>query len=191
MAFKKVENLDADKIFRVGEEDGSDNTVNSISGYYLGYKETLNQLNPERPNRIHYFSIEGTTVGIWGTAVMNRLLGTVPAPANPNNNSNGTAFMTTVTFAGLRPARKKGFKPSKNFDVGFDDENSISVNTALSAGFSTGEEDDEIENDFSKDTPNTTQTTAVAANPLLSRTARSTTINKEHANSLTSLLKKK
>lgn len=184
MAFREVQSLDAEQVIRVGEEDGSDNTVETISGYYLGFKEIANSLNPTRKSKIHVFSIEGRNVGVWGTSVMDRKLAAVPAPSNPNTPSEGTAFMTTVTFTGLKPATKKGYRPSKNYNVGFDDENLIKVDAAIESSINTGSDEDDSPtvdaSDFIDDVPAVSRASAFAAKP----------VTKDHAAAITKLLSK-
>lgn len=175
MAFREIQNLNADKVIRI-DDSGSDGSLESISGYYLGYKEIPSSLNPTEKTKIHVFSIEGNNIGVWGKKIMNTKLAAVPAPSNPQNLSDGRAFFTTVTFAGLRPATKKGFKPAYNYVVGFDDENVIKVDAALESSVSTGDEDNDVDN---------VEETVVARTPFTAQAA-----TKDHAAAITKLLNK-
>ena len=181
MAFREIQSLDAEKAVRLGD---SDDALESIEGYYLGYKEIPNSLNPGKMSRLHIFTVEGKNVGVWGSSIMDRKLASVPAPSNPNNQSK-VAYMTAVAFTGLKPATKKGYRPSKNFSVGFDDTNSVAIDTALEAGLSNGDDDIDA-NDFIEEAAPTPLPLTPA------RTAIKTgTLTKEHAKSVTSLLRGK
>ena len=181
MAFKEIQSLQAETTVQLGN---GPNQAESIEGYYLGYKEVDNDLNPTEPAKLHIFSIEGKNVGVWGKSIMNNKLASVPAPSNPNKTSD-VAYLTTVTFLGLKPSYKKGRHPAKNFSVGYDDQNFISVST-LESGISTGEDNSIDAEDFVDDAPVATPP------PTPTRTAiKAGSLTKEHANSVTNMLKRK
>lgn len=176
MAFREIQSLDAEKVFRLGEEGTDENTIPSITGYYLGYRETPNSLNPGKMSRIHVFSVEGKNVGVWGATVLDKKLAAVAAPSNPHNSTNGVASMTEATFTGEIPPSKKGYRPSKNFSVRVDDTNTMNASVAVESSISTGADSDIDAGDFTDE--------AEAFTP-------AKTVTKAQASAVSNLLKRK
>lgn len=103
MARQKVLDLDTDKIVKF-EKRGQ-----SFKGYYLGTRRVNTGMSE---SSLHVFSCEGENVGMWGSAKLDRLIGSVPK-----------GHMTFVTFQGKR--KIGGGKTLKMFDLEFDDQNRL------------------------------------------------------------------
>ena len=111
MAYKKVVDANAETAIALGGKDkNGKNNPTSIEGHYLGFKEVESDYGK---SKLHIFSTEKGNTGVWGKTNLDRLL----TPARVGQ-------MCLVSFTGMGKAQK-GRRPPYNFEVQYDDDNTI------------------------------------------------------------------
>lgn len=132
MAIRSVIDLQADqtiKMEKVGQK---------AQGYYIGFKTVTTGFGP---SKLHVFSGEGGTLGIWGGAQLDAKLATVPKGA-----------LTFVTFT-TASVIKNGKRTPKGYEVKFDDEEIIDTsNIAVNVSSEPTEEASETPDSEPADT---------------------------------------
>ncbi len=113
MAFKKKLDVNADTAIALGGKNGQGKAnPTEIEGHYLGAKSVETDYGPAK---LHVFATESGNVGVWGKTNLNRIL---------TNEQLGQ--MCRVTFTGMGKAQK-GRRPPYNYELQYDDENTIDV----------------------------------------------------------------
>lgn len=107
MSFKKIIELQAESTVSL-KEPGE-----SFTGFYLGYKTTTTSFGE---SRLHIFSTEEGTVGVWGKTQMDRKL--TPAPAGQKGLKLGMLVQVTLL---ANSVMKNGRRTATSFDVQYDD----------------------------------------------------------------------
>lgn len=132
MAFKKKVSLEAESTIRLGGRDnnGKPNPT-SIEGYYLGSRAVEGDMGT---SYLHVFQTKNGNVGVWGKTKLNSLL-----------TSDLVGMMVQATFTGMGKA-KKGRNAPYNYEVQYDEENTIDV-SGLAAATNEAVEDDYVAED--------------------------------------------
>lgn len=135
MAFKTVQNLDADTSVQLGGKDASGKAnPTEIEGYYLGFREIDGDFGL---SKLHVFQTEEGNVGVWGKTRLNSKL-----------SPSLVGTMVKVTFTGMIAPRKKGRKPSFGYEVQFDNENVIDVSTLSQASDSEASDSEASDEEY-------------------------------------------
>ena len=111
MSFVKKKTLDTDtRISLGGEKDGKRNPT-SVEGYYLGSTTFQSDYGE---GTLHVLSTAEGNVGIYARGNMNRIL-----------TGDHRGQMVRLSFVGMRAPFKKGRKPSYQYELEYDAENTI------------------------------------------------------------------
>jgi len=115
MGFKKKIELRTDQTMQLGGNNSKTGKANptQVEGYYLGAKDIESDFGV---GKLHYFQTAEGTVGVWGKTHMNILLTT-----------DHLGQMVRVSFVGMRAPFKKGRRPSYQYELEYDAENTIDV----------------------------------------------------------------
>lgn len=141
MAYKKKLELATDKTVSVGgkNETTGVNNPTEIEGYYLGY---LSRNGDYGVTSIHVFQTPEGNIGVWGKTKSNQLL-------TPDLRGQ----MVKLVFTGMKAPTKKGRRPSYNYELFVDKENTIDVSDiVLSAPEETNVSDDDYPSDNDSET---------------------------------------
>lgn len=138
MAYKKHVELQTDNAIQLGGKDKSGKAnPTSIEGYYLGYKTTPDQ--GYGPGTLHIFQTETGTVGVWGKTNLNRIL-----------TAERRGQMVLVEFTGMGQA-KKGRRPAYNYELQYDEENTMDV-SGIELNVSSDDSNENYEEDVAEET---------------------------------------
>jgi len=131
MGYKTVVELKSDQTIKLGGKDATGKAnPTSIEGYYLGHRETKSDYGI---GVIHFFQTQDGNVGVWGKTNMNRQL-----------TKDRLGQMVLVTFTGMGKAQKGKAAPY-NFQVQYDDGNTIDVGGVALSNTDTHEDVDNVE----------------------------------------------
>lgn len=112
MARKKVIDLDASTTVGFGDKPGQKKPGQEVSGYYIGCRKVTTGLGE---SVLHVLQTPKGNLGVWGSAQLNAKLSSIPL--------GSMAFITYVSKVKVA----KG--TMKKFDVEYDDEDKIFVDT--------------------------------------------------------------
>lgn len=127
MAFSEVTSLDADVTIAIGKKDKQGKPYpKSAEGYYLGSRSVESKRGE---SKLHFLQTAKGNLGVWGTTDLNRKLG----QAKPGS-------MVRITSTGTKPTPNGDMYTYK---VEVDSENTIQVDSSLSAPSESYSDSDE------------------------------------------------
>jgi hypothetical protein len=138
MARKKVIDLNADTTIKFGDprrQPGALPKGSTFEGYYVGSKEVTTSMGP---SRLHVFQTDKGNVGVWGSAQLNAKL------------QGLQGMMTFIKFVNEIKVPKGTMK---NFEVEYDDEQTIDVGGAEVNFRNAGSEPEAEEEDTAAEEP--------------------------------------